>query len=93
VKIEGNDSSVRISVENVGDIPPDDFEMLFEPLRQRDTPSATAERTHLGLGLFIARQIARAHGGDTLGTCTSGRVRFAVELPRADRRESGSKSA
>jgi signal transduction histidine kinase len=88
VRIEGDDSSVRISVENAGEIPPDDIEMLFEPLRQRDTPSALSERTHLGLGLFIARQIARAHGGETVGACAAGRVRFTIELPREDRPES-----
>jgi signal transduction histidine kinase len=93
VRIEGDDSSVRVSVENAGEIPPDDFEMLFEPLRQRDTPSAKSERTHLGLGLFIARQIARAHGGEIIGTCAAGRVRFTMELPRADRRASGSEGA
>ncbi|MDR6890988.1 signal transduction histidine kinase [Variovorax sp. 3319] len=89
VRIEGGDSSVRISVENAGEIPSEDIEMLFEPLRQRDMPSAAAERTHLGLGLFIARQIARAHGGETVGTCAAGRVRFTIELPKAGSRGDG----
>lgn len=92
VRIDGGGPSIRVSVENAGEIPADDIEMLFEPLRQRDTPSATTERTHLGLGLFIARQIARAHGGETVGACAAGRVRFTIELPRADRPERGAQT-
>jgi signal transduction histidine kinase len=83
VRVEGHGASVRVSVENVGDIPPEDFEHLFEPLHQRKTPSAVAERSHLGLGLFIVRQIARAHGGEITGNCSNGHVRFTIELPRA----------
>ena len=88
VALEGDASTARISVENAGHIPPEEFELLFEPLRQRDTPSARAERTHLGLGLFIVRQIARAHGGDTTGASADGIVRFTIELPKAETRPS-----
>ncbi|MGJ7565453.1 sensor histidine kinase [Variovorax sp. GB1R11] len=83
IQVEGDDRSVRIRVENAGDIGVHEVEMLFEPLRQRDTPSATADRTHLGLGLFITRQIARAHGGEITGTSSKGRVRFMIELPKS----------
>lgn len=89
VSVEGDDVSVRIVVENTGHIAPHEFEMLFEPLRQRETPSTSAERTHLGLGLFIARQIARAHGGEITGTCVDRRVRFSMELPKAGRQDAG----
>lgn len=82
VKVEGHEAFVRIMVENAGDIAVHEFETLFEPLRQRDTPSASAERTHLGLGLFIARQIARAHGGEITGGCSAGRIRFTIDLPK-----------
>ncbi len=81
VSVKGNDSSVRIMVENVGNIAPHEFEMLFEPSRQRTALSASAERTHLGLGLFIVRQIARAHGGDVNGSCSARRVRFIIDVP------------
>jgi signal transduction histidine kinase len=63
VRVEGDEQSVRISVENAGEIPSEEIDMLFEPLYQRSTPSLRTDRTHLGLGLFIVRQIARAHGG------------------------------
>jgi signal transduction histidine kinase len=82
VRVEGDEQSVRISVENAGEIPPEEIDMLFEPLYQRSTPSLRTDRTHLGLGLFIVRQIARAHGGEASGTCAGGRVRFVIELPK-----------
>jgi signal transduction histidine kinase len=82
VRVEGDAAAVRVSVENAGEIPAQELELLFEPLRRSGTPSSKAERTHLGLGLFIARQIARAHGGEVTGTCEGRRVRFAIELPK-----------
>lgn len=83
VTLEGDVDSVRIAVENPGRIALHEFELLFEPLRQRETPSTSDERTHLGLGLFIVRQIAHAHGGQATGSCIDARVRFVVEMPRA----------
>ena len=82
VKLEGSATYVRISVENPGDLPPDDIEELFEPLRQGRSESTQADRTHLGLGLFIVRQVARAHGGDVTGSCSEHLVRFTMELPK-----------
>jgi signal transduction histidine kinase len=63
VRVEGDEQSVRISVKKAGEIPSEEINLLFEPLYQRSTPSLRTDRTHLGLGLFIVRQIARAHGG------------------------------
>lgn len=82
VRLRGDTQFVRVSVENAGEIPPEEIEMLFEPLFQRDSASTRVERTHMGLGLFITRQIARAHGGDVVGACDGQRVRFTMQLPR-----------
>ncbi|MPS98059.1 MAG: sensor histidine kinase [Pseudomonas sp.] len=86
VRVEAQESEVEVSVENAGHIPADEFEALFEPLRQRENLSRKSRPNNLGLGLFIARQIARAHGGDTVGTCVKGVVRFTVSLPRVVKR-------
>lgn len=82
VSLEDGPDHISLMVENAGHIPPEEIELLFEPLRQRETPSVKTERTHLGLGLFIARQIARAHGGDATGCSGDGLVRFTIELPK-----------
>ena len=81
VAVHGEADEVRIVVTNGGDIPADEFPMLFEPLYRRTGPATHTEHTHLGLGLFIARQIARAHDGDLAGTCIDHQVTFTIVLP------------
>lgn len=82
VKLEGSAACVRILVENSGELPHDNIEELFEPLRQGKNGRAQSDHTHLGLGLFIVRQVARAHGGEITGSCSDRRVRFTMELPK-----------
>jgi signal transduction histidine kinase len=72
---------VSIKVTNDGPgIATAEIPHLFEPLR-RGTQSQ-AQRTNLGLGLFIVEQIAVAHGG-TIG-CVSqpGETVFELKLPK-----------
>lgn len=83
VHLKGGNGKMQLSVENGGDIPNHEFPMLFEPLYRRPSPAAHTENTHLGLGLFIARQIARAHGGDLTGNCVAHQVTFTIELPKS----------
>jgi signal transduction histidine kinase len=83
VRLEGDVSGVRLSVENSGDaIPSDLLPVLFEPLRRGTSPSeSTLQRSNLGLGLFIVQGIAVAHGGGVEVVSTAGRTRFTVILP------------
>ena len=65
VRVEVRDagSEVRLSVHNEGaPIPPELQALLFQPF-QRGTTGKAATRS-VGLGLFIVRQVARAHGGE-----------------------------
>jgi len=80
VTVDGRDRELVVSVQNGGVIPAGVFPTLFDPFRERH---ATSRSTGLGLGLFIAQQIANAHGGrvevestEATGTC------FRVRLPR-----------
>ena len=80
---------VVIEVEDDGPgIPPGDLERVFEPF-YRGEPSRNRETGGVGLGLPIARNILRAHGGDVAlanrplpatGTGCGG-VRATVTLP------------
>jgi signal transduction histidine kinase len=69
----------ELSVWNAGDpIPPATLKTLFHPFVR-----GTASSTHrgLGLGLFIASEIARAHGG-TLGASSSAEgTQFTFRMP------------
>ena len=78
-----HEDDVVIEVHNDGDpIPPDDRERLFEPFQRGEHGRGRSERS-IGLGLFIASQIARSHGGriDVESTVEHGTV-FKVRLPR-----------
>ncbi|MBX8497229.1 PAS domain-containing sensor histidine kinase [Pseudomonas cichorii] len=56
---------MRLSVHNFGEpIPPEQIESLFEPAVR--SASDTDESRSVGLGLFIVREIVRAHLGDVI---------------------------
>ena len=69
-----------LTVTNSGTPIPDDVAlMLFEPFSRG---GADQSAQGLGLGLFISREIARAHGGDlTMNSDESGTV-FTFRMPR-----------
>ncbi|MFF2322890.1 GAF domain-containing protein [Agrobacterium sp. NPDC058088] len=80
VEINGqqNKQGIEISVRNGGTpIPKDDIQRLFLPFKRGD---ASRSGQGLGLGLFIALEIAKAHGGtidvssDEMATCFSFKV-------------------
>lgn len=73
---------VSLHVDDAGPgIPPEDLERVFLPF-QRLEESRNRETGGMGLGLPIARNIARAHGGDiTLANRREGGLRATVVLP------------
>ncbi len=73
---------VRIEIEDDGPgLPPGETEQLFDPFR-RGEESRSRETGGVGLGLTIARDILRAHGGEvTLANRGEGGARASVRLP------------
>ncbi|HVY16522.1 MAG TPA: ATP-binding protein [Rhodopila sp.] len=73
---------VEVQVEDSGPgIPAAELERVFEPFH-RGEPSRNRETGGVGLGLAIARNILRAHGGDiTLANRAEGGARATVTLP------------
>ena len=74
--------TVMIEVEDDGPgIAPGELERVFEPFH-RGEPSRSRETGGVGLGLPIARNILRAHGGDVaLANRPMGGVKASVVLP------------
>ncbi len=79
-------SMIVIEVKNRGDIiPAESLQVIFDPLVQLSEGSAVsvaAPSTNLGLGLFIAREVALGHGGsiDVLSNEADGTI-FTIRLP------------
>jgi two-component system osmolarity sensor histidine kinase EnvZ len=75
-------TSVEITVDDNGPgIPPERHEDVFRPFVRLDE-SRNIDTGGSGLGLTIARDIARSHGGDvSLGTSRLGGLRVVVRLP------------
>lgn len=73
---------VLVIVEDDGPgIPPPMQEAVFEPFRRLE-PSRNLQTGGVGLGLAIARNLARGHGGDiTVESSDSGGARFVFSLP------------
>ncbi len=74
--------SIRIVIEDDGPgIPPDELGKVFEPFHRAEH-SRNKETGGVGLGLPIARNILRAHGGDvTLANRPEGGAQATVLLP------------
>lgn len=76
------DGGIKIAVDDDGPgIPPERREDVFRPFVRLD-PSRNQATGGIGLGLTIARDVARSHGGDlTLGRAPTGGLRALVYLP------------
>jgi len=86
--------TIAIDVKNTGEIAPTVLRTIFAPFttpsvdRRHDAGGGTrAERRrgHLGLGLYIVREIATAHGGDVSARSEHGETIFTLTLPRSAR--------
>jgi signal transduction histidine kinase len=87
VVVTGQEADVRIEVVNSGPtIERSDLDQILDPLKrgsaQRDR-QATDEG--LGLGLYIVREVAKAHGGEVDVCSDRGETVFTVRLPRHNR--------
>ncbi|HEY0504669.1 MAG TPA: sensor histidine kinase [Lysobacter sp.] len=82
VAVRAGVKQVRITVTNSGQPLSDGFlGSMFDPLRRGPQEAAAGEHSSLGLGLFIVREIAQAHGGDVAATCADGQTQFVITLP------------
>lgn len=82
VALRGSAEKVQLSVENEGNPPSSDIlNTMFEPLR-RGSSVDDYSRNSLGLGLFIVREIAKAHGGEVTVEVSERITTFTMCLAR-----------
>ena len=80
VRLTGDAQNVAVEVHNEGTIPAEVLPRIFEPFRSGRHQGSRGEG--LGLGLFIAKAIARAHGGGLEVDSARGETTFRLVLPR-----------
>lgn len=79
---QGGPGGLRLSVSNAGQpIPPEIQARLFQPFARSGAGGHGAEQQGLGLGLYIAAEVARAHGGTLRATSDAVATTFTLELP------------
>lgn len=91
MRLTGDAQRVAVEVQNQGTIPNEIQPRLFEPFHTGR--EYTKRGDGLGLGLFIAKAIARAHGGglefDSSGDTTTFRLVLPRHTPSAHRADIG----
>lgn len=80
VRLTGDEQRVAVEVHNEGSIPAELLPRIFEPFRSGRHYGNRGDG--LGLGLFIAKAIARAHGGGLEVDSGDGETTFRLVLPR-----------
>jgi signal transduction histidine kinase len=85
---------VVLAVENAGKaIRPGLLATIFDPLVRADDGEADVDSpiagANLGLGLYVVREIAKAHGGSIEVTSDASGTRFELRLPRIAARAGG----
>jgi len=82
VVVTDNGGTVRVEVKNAGPIiAKSTLNWIFEPLKRGIAAEHTSSEG-LGLGLYIAREIAKSHGGDIQARSTESETVFSLILPR-----------
>lgn len=82
ISVSREPSEALIVIEDDGPgIPPELYEEAFRPFSRLD-PARNQNVSGVGLGMSIARDTARAHGGDvTLARSDLGGLRATIRLP------------
>jgi signal transduction histidine kinase len=78
VEAKDRGDAVVLEVRNAGELEPSVVQRLFEPF----VSSRGSKRRGLGLGLYIVREVAKAHGGRVEAESAPGETIFRVEIPR-----------
>ena len=83
IRVRGHADAITVTVSNAGpDLDDDALRVMFDPLRRGSRSASQGEHASLGLGLFLVREITRAHGGSVEAASSDGTTTFSITLPR-----------
>lgn len=81
IRLTRLDHWIEMEISNPVETPPEDPERLFEPLF-RENSSRSDSSVHLGIGLTLSREAARAMKGSLeVAACSADRITFAFRIP------------
>ena len=79
--LEQDGQKAKLHVRNTGQtIPAEELPLLFDRFHKADK-ARSADREGWGLGLYIAKTIIGAHGGEIWATSENGITEFSFTLP------------
>ncbi|NWF32282.1 sensor histidine kinase [Stenotrophomonas sp. SAM-B] len=79
LRVDGGEAI--LAVTNPGAVIPQEvLNQIFDPLKRGGASGGDEERVSLGLGLFVVKQIARAHGGNVSVESSQGKTTFELRL-------------
>jgi signal transduction histidine kinase len=82
IRSEGEEVVIRVHNEGLP-ITSDKLSAVFDPFVPFSRDSAVSDGVHLGIGLYVAREIVRAHSGKiTVSSTRETGTTFVVSLPR-----------
>ncbi len=87
IRVVSSGSAATLTVHNHGKpIPPPSLKTIFEPMFRLSDERDAGQSASLGMGLFIVRELVKAHGGTVRVTSAAeGGTTFTVSLPRGER--------
>lgn len=85
LSIDGTGDTIILTVRNQGrPIPHEAVAFIFDPLRRNATDELGRPHGSIGLGLYIAREVATAHGGSINVSSTEEETVFLIRLARGE---------
>lgn len=82
VQAQGRGDEAVVKVINQGKPIPDELLPVLFVAFHRGKAAIKARAGHLGLGLYIAHEIVRSHGGTLTATSAGGTTTLEMHLPR-----------
>ncbi|QCO66847.1 HAMP domain-containing histidine kinase [Luteimonas yindakuii] len=82
VTLGEDDAGIVLTVENMGNaIPAATLSTMFEPLRRGAEYAGLEDGASLGLGLFVVREVVRAHDGEVTVRSAGDSTTFTMRMP------------
>jgi signal transduction histidine kinase len=84
IHVRGESEAVVVEITNQGAcIPPAILPVIFKAFRRAKANAHIPSNGHLGLGLYIASEVVRSHGGKLDVRSSDGSTTFTMWLPRS----------